>query len=170
MSEPEPPEFGPSGYLPPRAARRARKIVLRAPLGLQWMVGSLAVGVVVVAAGLLWLLGDDPPAEPWVAVGAVDDVTPTAEPDELDVLLVGNGRVRAFADADERGAAYCPASRRLESPDGQVWSLTGRGFDAAPSLRGHPTRVHDGVVYVDPSRTTDTPEPSPETVEPACAG
>ncbi|MTV26636.1 hypothetical protein FTX61_14610 [Nitriliruptoraceae bacterium ZYF776] len=30
------PEFGPSGYLPERASKRARKIVLRAPLGLQW--------------------------------------------------------------------------------------------------------------------------------------
>jgi hypothetical protein len=168
VSEPDRPEFGPSGYLPPRAAQRARKIVLRAPLGLQWVVGSLVVGVVVVGAGLLWLMGDDVPDEPWVAVGAVADVGTTAEPDGLDVLLVGNGRIRAFADAVERGAAYCPDSRRLESAGGEVWSLTGRGLGGTPSLHEHPTRVHDGILYVDPTHTMETPAPSPEAVEPAC--
>ena len=169
VSEPDRPEFGPSGYLPPRAAQRARKIVLRAPLGLQWVVGSLVVGVVVIGAGLLWLVGDDAPDEPWVAVGSVTEVGATAEPDGLDVLLVGNGRVRAFADAGERGAAYCPASRRLESPEGGVWSLTGRGLGGTPSLREHPTRIHDGLLYVDPTATMDAPAPSSEAVEPACA-
>ena len=168
MSEPDRPDFGPAGYLPPRAAQRARKIVLRAPLGLQWVVSSLVVGVVVVGAGLLWLMGDDVPEEPWIAVGPVTDVGTTAEPEDLDVLLVGNGRIRAFADARERGASYCPASRRLESAEGGVWSLTGRGLGGTPSLREHPTRIHDGIVYVDPTATMDTPTPSSETVEPAC--
>ena len=168
MSDPDRPEFGPSGYLPPRAAKRARKIVLRAPLGLQWVVGSLVVGVVVIVAGVLWLLGDDTPGEPWVAAADAVDVDVTAEVEGLDVLLVGNGRIRAFADAHERDVAYCPASRRLESPEGGVWSLTGRGL-GVESLREHPTRTHDGVVYVDPTQTFASPAPSADPVEPACA-
>ncbi len=169
MSEPDRPEFGPSGYLPPRAASRARKIVLRAPLGLQWVVGSLVVGALVVAAGLLWLLGDDAPQEPWVAVGEVADLDVTAQPPDLEVLLVANGRVRAFGDAPERGVAYCEASRRLESPDGEVWSLTGRGLGGVASLREHPVQIHDGTIYVDPTHTFDAPSPSSEAVEPGCA-
>lgn len=169
MSEPERPDFGPSGYLPPRAAQRARKIVLRAPLGLQWVIGSLVVGAVVVVAGLLWLLGDDAPQPPWLAVAEVADIDVTAEPEGLEVLLVGNGRIRAFADAPERGVSYCEASRRLEAPDGGVWSLTGRGLGGTESLREHPARVHEGVVYVDPTERFDAPPPSPEPAEPGCA-
>lgn len=168
MSDTERPEFGPSGYLPPRAARRARKIVLRSPLGMQWVVGSLVVGAVVVVAGVLWLAGDEAPGEPWVAVGEAAEVGVTAEAGDLEVLLAGNGRIRAFADAHARGATYCEVSRRLESPDGGVWSLTGRGLDGTASLREHPARVHDGVVYVDPTHTFAAPAPSSESAEPAC--
>ncbi len=163
------PEFGPSGYLPPRAAKRARKIVLRAPLGLQWVVGSLVVGAVVVVAGVLWLTGDDTPGEPWVALGPVSEVGPASHEPGLDLLLTANGRVRAFADAGEKRLDYCPASRRIESADGGVWSLTGRGLGGHESLEEHPTLVRDGVLYVDPTRTSSGPPPDDEPVEPACA-
>lgn len=162
------PEFGPSGYLPARAAQRARKIVLRSPLGLQWVVASLVAGLVVVVAGV-WLLvaSGGPPGEPWVRAIEVDALGDTAVDPDLDVLLVGaGGRVRAFADAPDVG--YCPDSHRLEAPDGRVWTLTGRGLDGTDSLEEHPTLVQDGVVYVDPSRTRPGPEPSAEPAEPAC--
>jgi hypothetical protein len=45
------PDIGPSGYLPPRAAKRARKIMLREPLGLQWAVAAMIAGVLVLVAG-----------------------------------------------------------------------------------------------------------------------
>jgi hypothetical protein len=170
VSDPGSPDFGPSGYLPDRAARRARKIVLRAPLGLQWVIGSLVVGVVLVTAGVLWLAGDDAPGAPWVEVGPVDLVLDAGAHEDLGVLLLGNGRIRAFADADELGVAYCAESRRLEAPDGRVWTLTGRGLGGADSLEEHPTLVRDGVLYLDPSRTTSAPPPSDDEVEPACAG
>lgn len=168
MSDPDRPEFGPSGYLPPRAAQRARKIVLRAPLGLQWVVGSLVVGAAVVVAGVLWLGGDDAPADPWIPVTEVDELEGTRPVDDPDVLLVANGRIRAIVGAEERGIAYCPESRRLEGPDGGVWTLTGRGLDGTPSLEEHPVRLHEGVVYIDPTRTGDAPTPSDEPAEPAC--
>ncbi|MEX2504284.1 MAG: hypothetical protein WD378_05505 [Egicoccus sp.] len=164
---PERPEFGPSGYLPERASKRARKIVLRAPLGMQWIVASVLAGLLVVGAGVLYLQRrDDPPPAPWIAVGEVGELADSRPLADLDALLVAaGGRVRAFAEAD--GVAYCEASNRLE--DGaRVWSLTGRGLGGAASLGEHPTLVHDGTVYVDPSRSTSGPTPSDEAADPAC--
>jgi hypothetical protein len=167
---PEPsPEFGPSGYLPERAAKRARKIVLRAPLGLQWVVASLVAGVVVVVAGVLFLQrASDPPPAPWVEIATVDELAATEVVDDLEVLVVTTGgRPRAFARATD--VAFCATSNRLEASDGRVWSLTGRGFGGEASLDEHPTLVQDGLLYLDPTRTAAGPPPSDEPVEPACA-
>jgi hypothetical protein len=163
------PEFGPSGYLPERAAKRARKIVLRAPLGLQWVVASLVAGLVVVVAGVLFLQrGAEPPSAPWVAAGAVEQLHPARFEPTLEVLLVtGGGRVRALVVTEE--VAYCAASNRLEAPDGRVWSLTGRGFAGAASLEEHPTRLHDGQVYIDPTVSVPGPAPTGDEVAPGCS-
>ena len=168
MSEPDRPEFGPSGYLPPRAASRARKIVLRAPLGLQWVVGSLLVGVVVVVAGVLWLTGEDAPDEPWVPVGPVAEVESGTRDEALGVLLVANGRVRAFSEQGTDDLRYCPETRQLEDARGRVWTLTGRGTDGTDSLEEHPTTLHDGVLYVDPSRAVAGPPPADDERTPGC--
>ncbi len=164
----EQPEFGPSGYLPERASQRARKIVLRAPLGAQWIVASLVAGVVVVVAGV-WLLlsSGGAPEEPWVAVAEVEEVGRALALPEREVLLVaGAGRIRAFVATAE--VAFCEDSNRLESPDGRVWSLTGRGLGGAASLSEHPTTLHERTVYLDPTIEVDGPEPSDEPVEPGC--
>jgi hypothetical protein len=168
MTDDQRPEFGPSGYLPDRAAQRARKIVLRAPLGMQWIVASLVAGVVVAVAGVMLLTGDDTPGDPWVEVGEAADVGTAMVDEQLDVLLVGGGRIRAFTDAGDLGVRYCDASRRLEAPSGGVWSLTGRGLGGTPSLTEHPTLVRSGTLYLDPTRTTSAPAPSDDPVEPAC--
>jgi hypothetical protein len=162
------PSFGPSGFLPERAAKRARKIVLRAPLGMQWIVASLLAGVVVVVAGVLFLQrSSEPPPAPWAPVGTVDELGAAQVVEDHDVLLVAaGGRVRAFAGADD--VAYCEASNRLEAADGRVWLLTGRGLAGVPSLSEHPTLVQDGVVYLDPTRTAAGPTPSSDPAEPAC--
>jgi hypothetical protein len=163
------PSFGPSGYLPERAAKRARKIVLRAPLGVQWIVASVLAGLVVVVAGVLFLQRSAaPPPAPWERIGAVEEVAPTRVVTDLDALVVAaGGRVRAFAAADD--VRYCADSNRLEAPDGRVWNLTGRGFGGADSLDEHPTLVQDGMVYVDPTRTVAGPSPSDDPMEPACS-
>ncbi len=163
------PEFGPSGYLPERAAKRARKIVLRAPLGLQWVIGALVAGLVVLVAGVWYLQSRDaPPPEPWVAVGPTDELVASRFDPELDALIVAaGGRVRAFAGADD--VAYCAPSNRLESADGTgVWSLTGRGLDGTPSLDEHPTLVSAGILYVDPTRTQPGPRGSDDPVDRGC--
>ena len=165
---PDRPEFGPSGYLPPRAASRARKIVLRSPLGLQWVVGSLLVGVVVVVAGVLWLTGEDAPDEPWVPVGPVAEVESGTRDASLGVLLVANGRVRAFSEQGTDDLRYCPETRQLEDAQGGVWTLTGRGTGGRDSLEEHPTTLHDGVLYVDPSRTATGPPPADDARTPGC--
>lgn len=162
-------EFGPSGYLPERASKRARKIVLRAPLGAQWVVAALVAGVVVVVAGVVFLLqGSDAPGEPWIAAGEVATIGRASPGSDGSVLLVpGAGRVRAFATTQE--LAYCEATNRIESPQGEVWTLTGRGLGGASSLQEHPTQLHEGIVYLDPTRTLPGPEASPEPVEPGCS-
>ncbi len=162
-------EFGPSGYLPERASKRARKIVLRAPLGLQWVVGSLVAGVVVVLAGVLFLQRSaGTPDAPWVEVAEVAALAPVQVDDHLDVLLLTvGGRPRAFTGVPA-GVGYCPETNRLEAPDGGSWALTGRGLGGAASLDEHPTLVQDGVLYVDPSRTGAGPPPSAEDVELGC--
>ena len=166
------PEFGPSGYLPGRAARRARKIVLRAPLGVQWIVASVVAGLIVLVAGIVFLgSAGDPPGEPFVEVMSVSEIGDAQQLGELDALAVGAaGRIRVFAKASELGLVYCEESRQLEGEGGRVWSLTGRGLGGAESLDEHPAIVHSGVLYVDPTRTVDAPPPSDEPASPACVG
>jgi hypothetical protein len=51
--------------------------VLRAPLGLQWVVASLVAGVVVLVAGLLLLdRAASPPGAPWEPLGPVEELPP----------------------------------------------------------------------------------------------
>lgn len=162
------PEFGPRGYLPERAARRARKIVLRAPLGLQWVVGSVVAGVAVLVAGVLVLgRGDTPPGPPWVPVGPVATLAPAGPDPGSGLLLVTvGGRLRALDAPD--GTAYCPASNRLEHPDGRVWAVTGRGHAGTPSLATAPTLTVAGTGYVDPTVRLPAGDPLPDPAVPAC--
>lgn len=162
------PSFGPSGYLPDRAARRARKIVLRAPLGLQWVVASLVAGAVVLVAGVVLLgRGADAPGDSWRELGTVTDLPASGEDGATGLLVVHvGGRVRAFDAPD--GVAYCAASNRLEHPDGRVWALTGRGLAGTPSLAPVPTLAVSGVAYVDPTAVGAPPQPLTEPASPAC--
>jgi hypothetical protein len=165
------PDYGPSGYLPEKASRRARKIVLRAPLGLPWVLAAVAAGVVLLVVGVVFLArAGDPPGPPFVPVGPVDAVGAARFDPERGVLLVGaTGRVRAFvAPPDSAPPRYCERSQRLESADGRVWSLTGRALDGGPSLDRHPAVVHDGTVYVDFSTITPGPPPEDAGAEPSC--
>lgn len=167
---PQKAEFGPSGYLPGRAATRARKIVLRAPMGLQWVVGAIVLGGIVLVAGWLFLArAGQPPAAPFVAVGAPPGLDEARVVEDLDVLLVSAGRVRAFVGASELGLNYCAENGHIEGADGRAWSLTGRGFDGTRSLREHPSVIDGETLYVDPTRTLDTPPPLDEPAPPACA-
>ncbi len=165
------PDFGPSGYLPAKAARRARKIVLRAPLGLQWVLAALAAGVILLLVGLVFVAGAGrPPDAPYVAVGPVEAIGDARYDDERRVLFVAAaGRIRAFPIPDPDDVpVYCTASGRLESAAGRVWRLTGRAIDGGRSLDQHPTMVVRGVVYLDPSTRLPGPPPHDTDAEPTC--
>lgn len=179
-------DFGPGGYLPERAARRARKIVLRAPMGLQWPAAAAVTAVLVAVVGLVYLMtASGPPGPPYVPAGPLGSVDPRGSaileipglPAEhgadaaavTEVLVVrGAGGLAAFAAPADR-AEWCPDSGRIESGS-QVWTAEGRlvGGDGA-SLRTVPVRVHDGVLYVD-STSPGPGVPAADRGEaPACA-
>lgn len=164
------PEFGPSGYLPERASKRARKIVLRAPMGMQWIIGSAVVAVGVLVAGLLFLrTADEPPGPPFVEVGplaTIGEATPL--PDYDAVASRAAGRLRVFAVPDSGALpTWCEQTRQLVT-DARVWSPTGRGLDGEASLAELPSIVFEGVVYIDPTTTVPGPAPTDEDVTPGC--
>jgi hypothetical protein len=172
----EDPEFGPGGYLPERAAKRARKIVLREPLGLGWVVGSLLAGLVLVVAGLLLLgRGEDPLRPPFVPAGPLDQAPEVGAAEIFAgtgerLLLVRAGQpVRVFRHPGV-AVTYCTASRRLESADARVWNLNGRLVGGeGDSLQPVRHLVHDGEVYVDLRHETDRPDPDRDAgISPEC--
>ncbi len=166
------PEFGPSGYLPQRAAKRARKIVLRAPMGMHWIWGAVAVGVGVLVVGAIWLATKGgPPGPPYVELATVEQVAEGRRlaPDGIGEVHVSTkaGRIRVFAVDDDLPFTWCEASGRYEGPAG-VWSSTGRGLGGTASLPEHPTVIVDGVLYWDPTTRLPGPVEDPAPVEPAC--
>jgi hypothetical protein len=166
----EPPDFGPSGYLAPRAAKRARKIVLRERMGLGWPLAAVLAGVVIAVVAAVFFLRTGPPGPPFVAVISIIDIAPgTAELGGEDVLVVrAAGRVRAFR-APGVPVWWCGRNRRLESA-GSVWTIDGALTGGeGESLRPLETAVHDGRVYVDLEDPRPAPAPLRGSEEVACA-
>lgn len=171
----ERPEYGPRGYLPERAARRGRKIILREPLGRGWIVASVLAAVALAAIGVAyWTLQAGPPRAPFVIAGPLDRYDPrgadTVAVDGHEVLVVrGAGGIRTFA-APDAPAVWCRDSRRIEARDGTVWDLSGRRTGGSgPSLRPLRAEVHDGRLYVDPSTQLTVPAPAATDERPHCA-
>ena len=164
------PEFGPSGYLPERASKRARKIVLRAPMGLQWIIGSAVVALGVLVAGILFLqTSDEPPGDPFVEVGplvSIADATPLPAYDAVASRAAGRLRVFVVPPGTEI-PDWCEAERHLTT-SGRVWGPTGRALDGGRSLDELPSVVFEGVVYIDPTSTIPGPAPVTEDVVPGC--
>lgn len=170
------PDYGPRGYLPERAAKRARKIVMREPMGLHWPVAAVVAALVLAAVGAVYVVTrTGPPGPPFVEAGALEAVDPRGAglvvlPSGRDVLVVrGGGGVSVFAGPGE-DVLWCRASRRLESPSGRVWRLDGRlvGGPGA-SLQPLRSQVFDGVLYVSPGADVAAPDPRPAGEQPVCA-
>lgn len=166
-------EFGPGGYLPRRAADRARKIVLRERMALSWPIAALVAGLIVLGAGTAFLLRGGPPDAPFVAVtelqALADDQAEVVPAEGGDLLVVrAGGAIHAFV-APDRAVRWCARAQRLEGVDGAVWQVDGRrvGGDA-PSLRPVPTAVHSGVVYAAVQRAAAPPPPADRGETPAC--
>lgn len=177
-----PPEYGPSGYLPGRAAARARKIVLRERMGLHWIIGSILAGVAILALAIPALLATQgAPTAPFEPVGALSRIDPRGDgvvevADRSVLVLRAGGVLRAFG-LDTDGLMgdpprYCTASGRLEDTGGNVWSLQGRllgtAGGATASLVTVPAQVYDGVLYLDPTVSGQGLEPRPQPVAPDC--
>lgn len=179
MSEPpqpplDRPEFGPRGYVPPQAAKRARKIVLREPMGLGWPIAAVGAGLLVGLLGLVYLLTQTgPPGPPFQELGPLHAIDPrgaevlAARPEPVLVVRAGGG-VRAFLAPGE-AVSYCAASKRLEGSGGSVWTVDGRlAGGPGPSLTPVPVQVHDGVVYANPAAPSERPPATAAATSPAC--
>ena len=185
MTSHEPPsdiaDYGPSGYLPQRAATRARKIVLRAPMGLQWPVAAGVAAVLVLVLGVVYVMTrTGPPADPYVQAGSLSAVDPRGSAvlpvaGEQALVVRGGGGVNAFLAPDARNplltaeAAWCTDSRRIESADGRVWTADGRLVGGAgESLTPLNVSVYDGDLYIDVRTARPAPPASPRGEEPPC--
>lgn len=174
QGDPGRPEYGPAGYLPPRAAHRARKIVLRGPMGVGWSLAAIVAAVAVLSTGgfFVWSRAQ-PPGPPLVLAAPLRHIdargAAVVDVGALPVLIVrAGGSLRAFA-APAVDVGWCEDSQRLERPTtASVWALDGallggRGR-SLPPLRAV---VHDGDVYVDPT-PGDPAVPRPAVARPAC--
>jgi hypothetical protein len=165
---PGPPRPDPSGrtaYLPPRAAK-ARKLILRSQLGRGWILASALFGVVILAAGGLYLARAGRPGPPWVRVaalealpaGAVTEV-PAASPSAPQALA---GQVvvvdrrgeepRVFLAAPGPCKVVAAGAGFARPCNGQRWDADGAAAaDAAtPALRRRPAAFARGDLYVLP--------------------
>lgn len=171
--QPEAVEFGPGGYLPQRAADRARKIVLRERMALSWPVAALVAGLVVLGAGMAFLLSDGTPEQPFTPVLAFHELpqggTATADVEGVEVLAVRAPSVVRVFLAPEQSVGWCAETNRLEGAQGAVWQLDGRRVGGqAASLRPLPAEVHDGTVYAAPSQPRAAMPPADRGEEPGC--
>ncbi len=153
-----------SAYLPPRAAK-ARKLILRSQLGLPWLLAAALFGLVILVAGVLFLVKGGRPGAPWERVGPVAsfaDGAVTQAPYRAGEALVVDrrgGTLRAFLVAH----GSCPvvgASDGFARPcTGQVWDSEGRPAPAPratslpPPLRAVPVTVARGDLYLNPPPT-----------------
>ena len=164
------PEFGPGGYLPPKASKRARKIVLREQMGFGWPLAAVAAALLVAIAGGTYLyVSNQTPGPPFEAFGSVDQIEQGGAGTVRGILVVrAGGAVRAFTDEPD-GIGWCEASQRLETSDA-VWTVDGRlvGGQGA-SLQPLRSVVFDGVLYVDTSTSLPVPAPGPGGSAPVCA-
>jgi nitrite reductase/ring-hydroxylating ferredoxin subunit len=163
--DPTPPRPGrdPGGrvaYLPPRAAR-ARKLILRSQLGRGWIMASALFGIVILAAGVLFLARAGRPGPPWVRVarlsalpaGAVTEVRVPAG--QVVVVDRRGGELRALLAPDGACPVEAAGGGFARPCAGHRWDATGapagdRHRRAPPPLRQIPASFAGGDLYIDP--------------------
>lgn len=138
------------GYLPRKAAKR--KIVIRAQLGLGWVLGALgAAAVLAIAAAAFLLTRPGTPDPPYRDEGRLSDYPEQA----VKPLPDGQGWIdrRSGLAAVAGPLSFCPADGGWVGEDGQRYDPEGRADDGA-GLTLWAVRAASGHVYVD--RTTAT--------------
>jgi hypothetical protein len=170
VSTPDPPPRpardpgGRVAYLPPRAAR-ARKLILRSQLGRGWILASALFGLVILAAGVLFLTRDGHPGPPWVRVaplaalpaGAVTQAQPAPD-GQVVVVDRRGGDVRAFlAPAGPCPVRAAPGGGFARPCAGHRWDAAGAPAPdpgdprAPPPLRRVPVAFAADDLYVNPA-------------------
>ena len=171
MPDPDPtpprPARDPGGrlaYLPPRAAR-ARKLILRSQLGRGWIVASALFGVVILVAGVLFLIRAGRPGPPWARVaplsalpaGAVTEVPGPAGARDQVVVVDRRGELRTFVGPPGPCPVVAAGSGFARPCTGQRWNADGSpagdrraGQDSPPPLRPVPATLAGGDLYIDP--------------------
>jgi len=150
-------------YLPSRAAG-ARKLVLRSQLGVPWLLAAVLFGLVILVAGVLFLVKAGRPGAPWERVAPVArfaDGTVTQAPYRADEVLVVDrrgGTLRAFLAAPGPCPVVGTPSGFARPCAGQAWGSggepapTARAASPPPPLRAVPVTVAKGELYVDAPR------------------
>jgi hypothetical protein len=148
-------------YLPAKAAR-ARKLILRSQLGRGWIVAAALFGVVILAAGALFLARAGRPGAPWTRVAPVSSmadgaVTEVAGAAGQVVVVDRRGTLRAFLAPPGPCPVRAAGSGFARPCAGQRWDASGSpaselrdGQEAPPPLRQVPAAVAGGDLYVDP--------------------
>jgi len=148
-------------YLPPKAAR-ARKLILRSQLGRGWIVAAALFGVVILAAGVLFLARAGRPGAPWTQVAPVSSladgaVTEVTGPAGQVVVVDRRGPLRAFLAPPGPCPMRAAGGGFARPCAGQRWDASGSpasdlrdGQEAPPPLRQVPAAVAGGDLYVDP--------------------
>jgi hypothetical protein len=125
----------------------------RGTLGVQWVVGSIAVGLVIVLV-VTWLLFRAP-GPPFQNVGPIERFPPETATEVLDnVFITRTADGEAFAVTSLQ--PNCPLERierGLGDCAGRKFGYDGRALnEKREPLPRLPLRVHRGLVYVDGSR------------------
>jgi hypothetical protein len=125
----------------------------RGTLGIQWMIGAIAVGLVLVlATTYAWVRGARPD-EPFRPVGAVQSFPAETAREVLDGVFVGrapSGQPYAVAQP----SPACPleaAPRGYRDCSGVAYGYDGQPLGAGDPLPRLPLEVYRGDVYVDPT-------------------
>jgi hypothetical protein len=122
----------------------------RGRLGIHWVLGSLALGILLAVAGWLFFTGGAP-GEPWRPVALLESLAPGSARTVGDGVAVGRlpgGQVVAVAEptgcplqAEEGGYRDCRS---------RAYELDGQPQDEGAPLDLVPVQVVRGTIYVDP--------------------
>lgn len=154
-----------TAYLPPRAAK-ARKLILRSQLGRGWIVASALFGVVILAAGGLYLARAGRPGPPWVRVAALETLPAGAVTEvpgasrsarqalagQVVVVDRRGDELRAFLAAPGPCKVVAAGAGFARPCSGQRWDAGGVPAvgEATPALRRRPAAFARGDLYVLP--------------------
>jgi hypothetical protein len=156
---PKDPTTQRTAYLPPRAGK-ARKLILRTQLGLPWMLAAILFGLVILAAGTLFLVKGGRPGAPWQRVAPLTGIADGAvsqRPLRAGEVVVVDRRgdtLRAFLAPDGPCPVVGTAGGFARPCAAQGWDRSGaparRGGAVPPPLRAVPATVAKGELYVNP--------------------